>query len=130
MHSHDPLLSALLHQRVGTHLQPSAVNPPPLPQILVFPLQQEVPPLQPLSECDIPPTLSILFQGRGEHPLLPSTVHAYVPLLSVLLLRQGVNLRQPSAEPAPLPQLPALPLQRVLPPLQPLAVRDPPPPPF
>ena len=78
-------------------LQPSAVNSPPLPQILAFPLQRDVPPLQPLTTCAPPPPLSVSLQGRGEAPLLPSTLSTYVPLLSTLLLRQGVPLRQSSA---------------------------------
>ena len=78
-------------------LQPSVVNSPPLPQILAFPIQLDVPPLQPLSVCDTPPPLSLSLQSRGEAPLLPSTLRAYVPLLSALLLWQGVPLRQSSA---------------------------------
>ena len=35
-------------------LQNSAVNPPPLPQLLDFPLQRDVPLLQPLSVCAPP----------------------------------------------------------------------------
>ena len=38
MRAHAPLLSVLLPQRVEPPLQPSAVNPPPLPQILTLPL--------------------------------------------------------------------------------------------
>ena len=97
MRAHAPLLSTLLHQRFETPLQPSAVNPPPLPQILSFPLQQYVSPIQPLSVCAPPPTLSVSLQGRGKAPLLPSTLLAYVPLLSALLIWQGVYLRQYSA---------------------------------
>ena len=48
-------------------------------------------------------------------------------MISALLLRKCVPLRQPSAEPDPLPQLSALPLQQGVPPLQNLAVSDPPP---
>ena len=36
--AHDPLLSTLLPQRVKPPLQPSVINPPPLPHILAFPL--------------------------------------------------------------------------------------------
>ena len=71
-------------------LQPSAINSPPLPQILAFPLQRDVPPLQPLSACAPPPPISVSLQGRGEAPLLPSTLRDYVPLLSALLIWQGV----------------------------------------
>ena len=39
MCAHDLLLSALLHQIVDPPLHLSAVNPPPLPQLLDFPLQ-------------------------------------------------------------------------------------------
>ena len=108
---HAPILSALLPQRVEPPLQPSAVNPPPLPQVLAFTLQQYMPPLQPLSACDPPPLLSILLQGRIEPPLIPSNVRAYVPLLSTFFLWKGVPLCYPSAEPSPLPQFSALPLQ-------------------
>ena len=94
MRAHDPLLSALLPQQVEPTLQPSAVNPHPLPQILAFPLQRDVPPLHPLSVCAPPPPLSVSLQGRGEPPLLPLTLRAYVPLLSALLLWKGVPLRQ------------------------------------
>ena len=83
---HAPLLSAFFPQRVEPPLQPSAVNPPPLPQILAFPLQRDVPPLHPLFACSNPPPLSVSLQRRGEAPLLPSTLRAYVPLLSALLL--------------------------------------------
>ena len=109
-------------------LQPSAVNTPPPPQLLTFPLQQDVPPLQPLSVCA--PALSVLLQGRGKPPLLPPAVRSYVPLLSALLLWQGVPLCQPSDEPAPIPQLSASPLQLGVPSLQPLDVRAPPTPPL
>ena len=95
--AHAPLLSALYPQRVEPPLQPSVVNPPPLPQILAFPLQRDMPPLQPLSTCAPPPPISVSLQGRGKAPLLPSTLRAYVPLLSALILRQGVPLRQSSA---------------------------------
>ena len=78
-------------------LQPSVINSPPLPQILAFPLQRDVPPLKPLSSCAPPPPLPVYLQGRGEAPLLPSTLRAYVPLLSALLLRQGVPTRHSSA---------------------------------
>ena len=89
-----------------------------------------MPLLQPLPACDLPHPLSVSLQGRGEPPIIPSTVRAYVPLLSALILQQDVPLGQTSAEPAPLPQLSALPLQRYVPPLQPLAVHAPPPPPL
>ena len=55
---------------------------------------------------------------------------SYVPLLSTLLLWHDMLLRHPSAEPDPLTQISALPLQQGVPPLQPLAVRSPPPPPL
>ena len=98
VHAHDPLLSDLLPQRVDPPLQPSAVNPPPLPHTLAFPIRRDVPPLQPIYVCAPPdPSLSVSLQGRGKAPLLPSTLRAYVPLLSALLLRKGVLLRQSSA---------------------------------
>ena len=63
-------------------LHPSAVNLIPLPQISAFTLQQDVPPLQPLSVRALhPPPLSVSFQGIGVHPLLPSAMHAYDPML-------------------------------------------------
>ena len=92
MRTHVPLLSALLSQRFEPLLHPSAVNPPPLTHILAFPLQRDVAPLQPLSACVTPPPLSVLLQGRGEAPILPSTLSACVPLLSDLILRQGVPI--------------------------------------
>ena len=128
--AHVPLISHLLPQQVDPLLQPSAVNSPPIPQLLAFTLQQYVPPLQPLAACDPPPLLSVLLPGRGEPPLLTSTVHAYVPLIYALIIWQCLPLRQPSANPAPLPHLSALPLQRGVPPLHSLAVCDPPPPPL
>ena len=67
--------------------------------------------------------------GRGEPPLLPSTVRTYVPLLYALILRQGMPLCQPSDWLAPLTQISALPIQRVVPSLQPIAMRATPPPP-
>ena len=96
VHSRAPLLSALLHQQVEPLLQPSAVNPPPLPHILAFPLQQDVPPLQPVYACASPTPIYVSLQGRGKFPLLPSTLRANVPLLSALLLWQGTPLRQSS----------------------------------
>ena len=78
-------------------IQPSAVNPPPLTQILALPLQRYVLTLQLLAMRALPNLLFVLLQGRGEPPPLPSTVCAYVPLLSALLLWQGVPLRHPSA---------------------------------
>ena len=78
-------------------LQPSAVNSPPLTQILAFPLQRDVPHLHPLSACAPPPPLSVYLQGRREAPLLPSTLRAYVPLLSALHLRKGVPIHHSSA---------------------------------
>ena len=59
VHAHAPLLSAFLPHQVEPPLQPSAVNPPPLPQILAFTLQQDMPHLQPLYTYDPPPLLSI-----------------------------------------------------------------------
>ena len=58
VHANSPLLSFLPPQWVDPPLQPSAVNPPHLPQILAFPLQQDMPPLQPLYTCVTPPPLS------------------------------------------------------------------------
>ena len=61
-----------------------------------------MPPLQhSFVRADHPHPLSILLQGRGEPPLLCSTVHAYVPLISALILRTVVPLCQPSDETAP-----------------------------
>ena len=57
-------------------------------------------------------------------------MRAYVPLISALLIWKGVPLCQPLADPAPLTQISALPLQLGVPPLNPLAVHDPPPPPL
>ena len=84
--AHAPLLSVLPPQRVEPPLKPSAVNSSPLPQILSFPLQRDVPPLQPISVCAPPPPLSVSLQGRGEAPLLTSTLRSYVPLISALIL--------------------------------------------
>ena len=92
LQSRAPLFSALLPQRVKPPLQPSALHPPPLPQILAFSLQQDVPILQPLSTCAPSPPLSVSPQGRGEPPCLPSTVCAYVHLIYAFLLWKGVNL--------------------------------------
>ena len=90
MNAHAPLLSDFLPLQVEPPLQRSVINPLPFPQILAFTLQQDVPPLKPLSACAHPPPLSVLLQGQGEPPLLPSNVRAYVPLLSTSLLWQGV----------------------------------------
>ena len=95
--AHAPLFSALLTQRVKPPLQPSAVNPPPLPQISALPLQRVVLPLKPLAACAPPPLVYVLLQGLGETSILPSTISAYVPLLSALLLWKGVPLRHPSS---------------------------------
>ena len=130
MRAHAPLLSALIPQQVEPPLHPSAVNHPPLIQILSFPLQQDVPNFLPLPTCDPPPPLSVLLQGQSKPPLLTSTVRSYVPLISALLLRQGVPICHPPAKPAPLHQLPALPLQQGVPHIQTLAVHAPPPPPL
>ena len=89
-----PLLSALLPQQVKPPPQISTVNPPPLPQLSylplavgtplpqlsALPLQLSMPSLQPLAMNDSPP-LSVLLQGIGVPPLLPSVVRAYAPLL-------------------------------------------------
>ena len=83
-------------------------------------------PLQILAVHTPPHPLYVLLQGRGEPPLLPSTMCAYVPLLSALLLWQGMPLRHPSAEPDPLPLLLAYLHQRVEPSIQHADV-DPPP---
>ena len=108
VHAHDPLLSVLLHQRVKPSLHPSAVNPPPFPQILAFPLQRDVLPLQTPAAQAPPPPLSVLLQGRDEPPLLPSTVRAYVPILSSLLIWQGVPICHHSEDPDTLPLISAL----------------------
>ena len=92
--AHAHLLSASLTQRVKIPIQPSALNNLPFPQILALPLsmrtglyhisdlplQQGVPPLQPLAVRDTPP-LSFLLQGTGFTPILPSAVCAYVSML-------------------------------------------------
>ena len=57
-------------------------EPAPLPQLSALPLQQGIPPLQPLSVCaPPPPPLSVSLQGLGIPPILPSAVRAYAPLL-------------------------------------------------
>ena len=83
--AHNPLLSALLPQLVEPSLQPLAVYNLPLPHLLTFPIQQGLPPLQPLFVCAPPPLLYVSLQGQGEIPLLTSTVRTYVTLLSDLL---------------------------------------------
>ena len=115
MHTHAPLLSDFLPLQVKPPLQHLVINPLPFPQLLAFTLQQDVPPLKPLSACAHPPLLSVLIQGQGEPPLLPSNVRAYVPLLSTSLLLKGVPFHQPSSKPTPLPNLSALSLQRDVP---------------
>ena len=55
-------------------------EPDPLPQLSALPLQQDVPPLQPLSVC-APNPLYVLLQGLGVLPILTSAVRAYDPLL-------------------------------------------------
>ena len=92
--AHAPLFSALLPQQVEPPLQPSAVSHPPLPKILDFPLQKDVPPVQSLSAWDPPPPLSLLLQGRGKASLLPSNLRAYVLLISSLLIWKCVRLCQ------------------------------------
>ena len=127
LRAHHPILSAFPPQQAEPPLQPSALNNPPLLQILAFPLQRDLPPLQTLSACAPPLPIYVSFQGRGEPPLLHPTVHAYVNLLSALLLWKVVPLRQTLDETAPLPHRPALPLQRRVPLIQPLSVRSTPP---
>ena len=107
MRAGSPLLSALLPQKFKPPLQPSAVNLPPFFHILDLPLQQDVPPLQPIVARAPPPLLSVFLQGQFKPPLLPSTVRAYVPLLSALLLLKGVPICQPSDEPDPIPHISA-----------------------
>ena len=124
--THATLLSALLPQQVDHTLQTSNVNPPHFNQLLVFKIQQDVPPLQPLFMCSPHPPLSVLLQGQGKPPLQPSTLGNYVPLISALLLCKCVTICQTSAKPASLPQLSALPIQQGVPPIQPLDVRPPP----
>ena len=53
-----------------------------LPRISAFPLQRGVPPLNPIV-LHVPPLppLSVLLQGLGISPFLPSAVRAYAPLL-------------------------------------------------
>ena len=130
MRDDPPLLSALLPQKFNPNIQPSDLNPTPLPQILSLIIQQDVPPFKPLSACAPPPLLYVSLQGRGEPPILPSTLSAYVPMLPALLLRKGVPLFHPSSKPSPLPQISAVSLQQGMPNLQPLAMRATPPPPL
>ena len=61
--TYAPLLSDFIPQQVEPPLKPSAVNPPPLPRILAFPLQRGVHPLQSLFVCDSPTLFSVLLQG-------------------------------------------------------------------
>ena len=94
--AHAPLISDLIPEKVEPPLQRSAVNPPPLPNILAFPLQRDVPHIQPLSACASLPHISVLLQGRRKSPLLPSILRDYFPLLSAFILWQGVPLCQSS----------------------------------
>ena len=106
MRDHAPLISALITQGVEPPLQNLAVNPPPLPQFLALPLQQDVPPLQPSAlRAAASPPISILLQGRGEPPLISQTVRTYAPLLYAFLLWKDAPICQPLYETAPLPQL-------------------------
>ena len=103
-----PLLSALLPQQVEPPLQPSAINPPPIPQISALNLQLYAPPLHTSVECaPPPPQISVLLQGKGKPPILSSTVHTYVPLISAFILRKCVHISKPSADPAPIPKISA-----------------------
>ena len=97
MRSHTTLLSALFPQQFEPTLSPSVVNPPPLPHILAFSPQQDVSTLQPLFVYATPPSLCVSLQGRGEAPVIPSTLRACVPLIPDLLLRKGVPLLQSSS---------------------------------
>ena len=107
-HAPLTLLSDSLPQRVNIHLQPSAVNSPPLPQFSALPLHLDATTLQPSDVCATPPSkLSILLQLRGKLPLLSSTIHAYVTLMSALLPRKVMYIRQPSAECDHIPHLSA-----------------------
>ena len=75
VHTDAPLLSALLPQKAEPPLQPSAVNPPHLPQILALPLQLDVPPLQTTAVHAPHPPIYVLIQGQGKPTLLSPTVH-------------------------------------------------------
>ena len=55
-------------------------KPAPLPQLSALPLQRGLPHLQRLAMHSTLP-LSVLLQGIGIPPLLPSAVHPYSPLL-------------------------------------------------
>ena len=68
MRTHALLLSDLFPQWVDPTLQPSAVNPPLLPHIFAFPLQQDVPPLHPLSMCVL---LLLIYPYRFKGKLKP-----------------------------------------------------------
>ena len=57
------LLPVLFPQQVESTVQPSAVVPPPLLQLLALPLQQDVPPIHPLYVRSPPPLLSVFLQG-------------------------------------------------------------------
>ena len=62
--AHATLLPAFLSKKVEPPIQNSAVNNPPLPQILALPLQQDVPNLPPPAVCDAPPPpLYVSIQG-------------------------------------------------------------------
>ena len=64
MRTNLPLLSYFPNQQVQPPLQPSAVNPPPLPHILSLSLQRYLPPLQPLAvHATPPPPLSVSLHG-------------------------------------------------------------------
>ena len=77
MRAHATILSAFLPQQVDSPIQYSDVNPPPIPRLLAFSFQRDVPLLQPLSACALPPTLYVSLHGRGEPP--PSTFnHALI----------------------------------------------------
>ena len=57
--AHASLFSDLLTQRFKPPLQPSAVNPPPLPQLSDLPLHRYMPPLHTLAACVPIPPLSV-----------------------------------------------------------------------
>ena len=71
----SPLLPALLPQWVKPPLQPLAVNPPPLPQILSLLVWQYMPPVHPSSmHAAHPPPLPVSLQWVFRTPIIYPTV--------------------------------------------------------
>ena len=133
VHTHDPLLTALLLrkgvppllptnvtatlaqlsnlllQQGEPYIQPLDTNPSP--NISALSLQRYMLPLQPSALRSIPPLISVLLQGRGVRPPAPSAVCAHAPLLSASLTQRVKIPIQPSAvKNLPFPQILALPL--------------------